>query len=73
MNKEELIKARDLVMEQHDNLSNSNWITAELHHLRGKYDILCEVIATIEKEEQHATDSTKNGPNSDNDQGEQAV
>ena len=66
MNKEELIKARDLVKEQHDNLSNPNWVASELHHLRGKYDILNEVIENIEKEERDAADSKVKQANRNN-------
>lgn len=69
MNEEELIKARDLVKEQHDNLSNANWVAAELHHLRGKYDILNEVIESIQKEGLDAANSKAKQANSNHNKG----
>lgn len=68
MNLDELIQARDLIKQQFDNLSNANWVAAEQHHLRGKYDILDEVIK--EQEKQNAENSEEKPADSNNDKGE---
>ena len=66
MKKEELILARDAVKQQFDNLSSPNWVNTQLEQLRGKYDILVEVITAIEKEEQNAADSKAKQANRNN-------
>jgi hypothetical protein len=71
MTLDELKAAQAAVKEQHDNLSNANWVAAELHHLRGKYDQLTELIA--KEETNDATDPTGQESNSNNDQGSEAI
>jgi len=64
MKKEDLIQVRDSIKQQFDNLSNPNWVSLELQHLKGKYEILSEVIESIEKEESDAASKENKQTNS---------
>lgn len=51
MNLEELKKTQENINKLHANLSDPAWIHAQLNQLKGKFDILTEVINSLEKED----------------------
>lgn len=62
MNQDDLNKLKSEIETTYNNLSNPQWVANELAHLKGKYEILNQVIA---QGEQNATGkSTKSAKNS---------
>lgn len=51
MNVEQLKQTATAIEEQYNNLSNPEWVSLQRQQLKGKYDILQEVIAKAEVEE----------------------
>ena len=56
MNVEDLNKVKSEIETSYNNLSNPQWVAMELSHLKGKFEVLSEVITKLEGE-QNATDS----------------
>jgi len=44
MNIDDLNKMKSQIEENYNNLSNPQWVANQLNHLKGKYEILTEVI-----------------------------
>ena len=65
MNLEDLNKLKSEIETSYTNLSNPQWVASELSHLKGKYEILNQVIA---QGEQNATtqSASKSKSNSNN-------
>lgn len=51
----ELTQAQQLVEAQYNNLRDPLWVSTELNRLKGKYDILDEI---IKKEQEKVSDAT---------------
>jgi len=56
MNIEDLNKVKSEIETSYNNLSNPQWVANELSHLKGKFEVLSEVINKLEGE-QNATNS----------------
>lgn len=64
MNLENLEEAKNLIEQQYNNLSNAQWIAQELQSLKGKFDILTEVINNLKGEQDAATQNPTDGADS---------
>ena len=56
MNIKDLNKVKSEIETSYNNLSNPQWVANELSHLKGKFEVLSEVINKLEGE-QNATNS----------------
>jgi len=65
MNIDDLKRMKSEIETSYNNLSNPQWVASELSHLKGKYEILNQV---IEQGEQNATtqSTSKSKSNSNN-------
>ena len=71
MNLDKLRETRSEIETTYANLSNPQWVSNELTHLKGKYEILNEVIKNLEGEQNAAGESsTGSSSNIDISQGE---
>ena len=71
MNKDYLIKVRSEIEETYNNLSNPQWVATQLSHIKGKYEVLSEVINSLEGEQSATNQSTTESETISNDsQGE---
>jgi hypothetical protein len=71
MTKDYLIKVRSEIEETYNNLSNPQWVASQLSHLKGKYEVLTEVLNTLEGEQNATSESTaESETNSNDNQGE---
>lgn len=58
MNIDELKKARDFVETQYLNFADASWVHSQLQYLKGKFDLLSELITN----ESAKVEETKNAP-----------
>jgi HPt (histidine-containing phosphotransfer) domain-containing protein len=66
MELENLEATKAQIEQQFKNLSDPQWVASQLSNLRGKFDILTEVINAL-KEKQDAKNNAKPATNSNND------
>jgi len=67
MTKDYLIKVRSEIEETYNNLSNPQWVANQLSHLKGKYEVLTEVLNTLEGEQNATSESTAESETNSND------
>lgn len=73
MKVDELKAFRDQLEQQHNNLSNAEWLSNQLKHISAKHELLSQLIDNLEKEETNATSPKKRQTNSNNNQGKQTI
>jgi len=67
MNRDYLIKVRSEIEETYNNLSNPQWVASQLSHLKGKFEVLTEVINGLEGEQNATSESTTESEANSND------